>query len=139
MSWKEYEYTARFNGPGKAEYSYRPMVKISVAASTGSENFMALIDSGSEITMMSSEIADILEISPAGCKTGVASGLGGNSPGFFSKVNIQIPEFPSQVITTNVLFIKDLSFDILLGQDDFFRTFLVRFEKHKNKFYLEIA
>ena len=68
-------------------------------------------------------------------------GLGGSKPAFRAKVNIIVPEFPSAVLATTVLFVRDvssdLSFDILLGQDDFFRRFLIRFEKHKNKFYLK--
>lgn len=52
-------------------------------------------------------------------------------------------EYAPRVDTTSVVFVdsvsRDLSFDILLGQDDFFRRFFVRFERSRNKFYLKVA
>ena len=58
-------------------------------------------------------------------------------------MRIIVPEFPLVTMACDVLFTDDVSdgvpYDILLGQEDFFRRFLVRFEKHHNKFYLDRA
>lgn len=141
MAWKEYDYTSRFHRKSKSRF-YRPLLDINVSAQKGPETFSALIDSGTEVTIMSSEIADLIGISSTGKKHGTVSGFG-DKDGFVSEVHIVVPEFSSEVLTSNVVFVdgvsSDFPFDILLGQEDFFRRFLVRFEKHKNKFFLDVA
>ncbi|OGC85274.1 hypothetical protein A3F55_00720 [Candidatus Adlerbacteria bacterium RIFCSPHIGHO2_12_FULL_53_18] len=140
MAWKEYDYTSRFHRISKTTF-YRPLVDIEVSAESGAETVSALIDSGTEVTVMSSEIATLLGISPKGKKSGTVSGFG-DKQGFIAQVGIVVPEFPKEVLTTNVIFVdgisSDFPFDILLGQEDFFRRFLIRFEKHRNKFFLSL-
>lgn len=135
-----YDYTSRYHIISKSIF-YRPLIDVDVSAQTGPETFSALIDSGTEVTVMSSEIATLLDISPTGKKLGTISGFG-DKPGFIAKVRIVVPEFPLEVLTTDVVFVdgisSDFPFDILLGQEDFFRRFLIRFEKHKNKFFLAL-
>lgn len=142
MVWKEYEYAPRIDKHG--QHIYRPMLRVEVSAGTEApQSFTALVDSGTEVTIMSAEIADYFGISPIGPQWGRIDGLGGTKAAFQGAVNICVPEFPSEVITTSVVFVdsvsRDLSFDILLGQDDFFRRFFVRFERSRNKFYLKVA
>jgi len=138
-----YDYTSRRH---KRSLIYRPLLDIEVSSNTDTESFVALVDSGTEVTLMSSEIATLLGISPAGKRQGKVWGFGksGNEKdGFLAKVTIVVPEFPKEVLTTTVLFVdgisSDFPFDILLGQEDFFRRFIVRFEKNKNKFFLKPA
>ena len=137
---EEYDYTSRFHRISKTTF-YRPLIDIDVSAETGPETFSALIDSGTEVTIMSSEIAQLIGISPVGKKSGIVSGFG-DKKGFVAEVNILVPEFHSEVLTTNVVFVEgvssDFPFDILLGQEDFFRRFITRFEKHRNKFFLSL-
>ena len=141
MAWKEYPYVALYHKRAK-QFFYRPLIDIRVSANTGPEVFSALIDSGSEITVMSAEIAQLVGIIPLNKSRVMVSGFG-DKEGFIGEVKIVVPEFSRTVITTNVVFVdgvsSDFPFDILLGQDDFFRRFLIRFEKHRNKFFLDIA
>lgn len=138
---KEYEYTSRFHRVSKETF-YRPLIDVDVSAGRGPETFSALIDSGTEVTIMSSEVAQLIGINPTGKKSGMVSGFG-DRRGFVAQVKIVVPEFPLEVLTTEVVFVdgvsSDFPFDILLGQEDFFRRFVIRFEKHKNKFYLKVA
>jgi hypothetical protein len=87
---------------------------------------------------MDSEIAEILGIDKSRCKSGIVSAFGGEKKAFIEKVRISVPDFPT-IITSGVLFAEDPDFDIILGQQDFFHRFKIRFEKAKNKFYLDIA
>ena len=146
MAWEEYDYTPRWHRVSKRDI-YRPIVDIDVSFGKKTETIMALIDSGTEVTIMNTEIAQLLEISPNGKGEARIFAFGdikqSEKVGFLQKVNIVVPEFPDEVLTTTVAFIdsfgKGAPYDVLLGQDDFFRRFLVRFEKHKNKFYLDVA
>lgn len=88
--------------------------------------------------MMDSEVATILGIKSEGRPKGMALAVGGGKEGFIAEVTITVPEF-EESITTGVMFVEKLTFDVILGQDDFFRRFLVKFEKNKNNFYLDIA
>lgn len=141
MAWKAYNYTSRYHLKSK-RMLYRPLLDIGVSSATGPEIFSALIDSGTEVTIMSSEIAELIGIVSTDKKRGTVSGFG-EKEGFVAQVRIVVPEFPKTVLTTDVVFVdgvsSDFPFDILLGQDDFFRRFLIKFEKSKNKFYLGIA
>ena len=137
MNWRTYPYTAQWRRPHSMEYSHRPLLNILISGKE-SGNFMALVDSGTDVTMMDSEIAVVLGIDSKGCQTGIASGVGGQKKGFLSKVKIQVPEF-KKVITTTVLFVNDLSFPAILGQDDFFRNFHVCFDRSAKEFRLKLS
>jgi hypothetical protein len=140
MTWQPYDYTSRTHRRGKP--LYRPLLDVEVSGAAQTETFTALVDSGSETTVISEEIALILGITPAGKRTVKIAGFG-ERPGFIAQVNIVVPEFRENVLTTDVVFVHgvshDFPFDILLGQDDFFRRFHIRFEKNMNKFYLKAA
>lgn len=141
MARKEYSYTSRYHRNSR-QFFYRPLIDVEVSADSGPEMFSALIDSGTELTIMSAEIAQLVGISAANKTRAVASGFG-DKEGFVAQVNIIVPEFPSVRVTTNVLFVDgvsgDFPFDILLGQEDFFRQFLITFEKRKNRFFLGVS
>jgi hypothetical protein len=138
--WQAYPYTSRSHRRGRP--IYRPLIDVDVSSGRNTERVTALLDSGSEVTVMSEEIGLILGISPVGKKIGKISGFG-EKEGFAAPVRIVVPEFPDEVISTTVVFVlgvsSDFPFDILLGQDDFFRRFHIQFEKNKNKFYLRKA
>lgn len=100
---------------------------------------MALVDSGTDVTMMDLEIATILGMDLTNAKKGTAAGVGGTQhAGFLGKLNLQVEGFDEVLIFTAV-FVENLGFDIILGQDDFFRRFHVRFERQAEAFYLQLA
>jgi hypothetical protein len=138
MTWRKYPYIPQVNRRGSVDFTYRPLVEIVISEKKVSERFMALVDSGTDVTMMDAEIARVLGIDISKCKTAIASGVGGTKPGFLAKVHVQVPGY-RRVITTTVLFVENLSFNVILGQDDFFRNFVVRFDRNKYLFYLKLA
>jgi hypothetical protein len=115
---------------------------IDVWGVTGPERFTALIDSGTELTVMSTEVAQLLDITSRGKQQVQVSTFGSTVPGYVAEVRIVVPGFPKEVLTTNVIFSDSVSngtpYDILLGQEDFFSRFLIKFEKRKNKFYIKL-
>ncbi|MGB4076158.1 MAG: retropepsin-like aspartic protease [Minisyncoccia bacterium] len=139
MKERGYGYTgyARF---GVADYTYRPLVDVEIASEKKSRKFKALVDSGTEITVMDQQIATLLGIEREGRSLVELSGIEAWKPGFIAPVSLKVDGF-NDTFSFNVLFIEDLrrNFEIILGQDDFFRNFVVRFEKYKNKFYLQRA
>ncbi len=138
MELQSYGYTAHTSRRGIG-YTYRPLIEVEVGNKEDSATFKALIDSGTDITVMDTFIAEMLQISPKGRDKGELSGLEAWKKGFIAPVSLKIESFPDVTLNFDVLFIEDLSknFDIILGQHDFFSRFNVTFKKSQNKFYLE--
>ena len=67
MAWTAYNYSSRSHRAGGTRKTfYRPLLDVDVYGTTGPERFTALIDSGTEVTVMSTAIALLLDISPVG-------------------------------------------------------------------------
>jgi len=115
---------------------HRPLINIEVRALEGNEKapILAMIDSGTDGTVFHADIAQTLGIDEARCKRGVLGGIG-SLEGFYTEVKIVVPDF-NVSFRAPVFFGKKLPMDGLLGQAAFFPHFKIRFEKHKNKFYL---
>lgn len=141
MAWEPYDYTSRRHRASRKIF-YRPLLDVDVSGESGIERVTALVDSGTELTIMSTQVAQLVGISPVGKPTIKVLSFGDSKPGFVAQVRIVVPEFPKEVLTTNVIFSDSVSdgvpYDILLGQEDFFARFLIRFEKHRNKFFLDL-
>lgn len=139
MEPKSYGYTAQVNTVGNVDYTYRPLLDVEVGSDTKSRSFKALVDSGTDITVMDQSIAELLEISPKGRRRGQLSGVGSAKDGFIAPVSLKIDKFPDDTFNFRVLFVENLSknFEIILGQHDFFLNFTVTFKKAESLFYLE--
>ena len=137
METQRYLYTAQVR-PRKVDYTYRPLIDVEVGGEENSRCFKALVDSGTDVTMMDQSIASLLGIEN-GTKAQV-SALGAETEGFFANVSLKIDKFET-AFSFRVLFVENLShnFDIILGQEDFFQNFEVIFKKKQNKFYLKIS
>jgi hypothetical protein len=116
------------------------LITVTVSSSSKTRSFKALIDSGSDITVMDKRIADLLDIDLIESEKGTLLGVDAGREGYLHEVSLQTDGF-GEVCTFRVLFIEDLhkDFDVILGQQDFFRRFIVRFERHQNTFYLALA
>ena len=117
------------------EFTLRPLVPIELSGNDVTKSFVALVDSGTDITMMDSEIAEVLGVDLTKARKVTTSGVGGQKPGFLGKVNIQVNGF-NEIMTFTVVFVEKLSFDVIFGQDDFFRRFHIKFERDNEVFYL---
>lgn len=135
--WQRYQYTAQVHR-GTAGFVYRPLVDVEVGGETETRRFKALIDSGSQVTIIDRAIATLLRIDSTGCERATLSAFGVDTVGFLAPVSIKVAGF-DQVFRFNVVFAENLNhnFDIILGQEDFFKNFDVTFKKSEEVFYLK--
>lgn len=120
----------------------RPM--IGVTLSNGSYIFktMALLDSGADVSAISSDIAELIGLDTAGPRT-VTRGVAGKVESIEKKVNISFGrdhEMYKFTIPVKILFIDESdspSFVPLLGRDGFFSEFKITFDEANSKFSLK--
>lgn len=136
MESQSYGYTAQSSAKEIA-YIYRPLINVLIGEEEDERSFMALVDSGTEVTAMDMSIAKVLGITSEGKQKGTLSALGTDTEGFISSVPLKFEKF-DETFHFGVLFVEGLSknFDIILGQQDFFFNFDVTFKKAENGFYL---
>ena len=137
MEPQRYGYTAQTRH-GQVGFVYRPFIDVEIGSETETRRFKALVDSGTEITVIDQAIAEVLDIDSKNCEHGELSALGVTSKGFLAPVSLKVDKF-DRVFNFTVLFIENLSenFDIILGQQDFFLNFDITFKKSENVFYLQ--
>lgn len=123
-------------GLGDSLIAYRPSLEIEICRDKIGIAQMAMVDSGSDATLMDVEIAEYLGINLADCPRVKLSGVTGAGDGFVADVEIHIEKI-AESIPLQVVFVKELRTGILLGQKGFFEYFTVTFEKNKNRFGLE--
>lgn len=133
MKWYPYLGTL---GQGDMRIMYRPSLQIEITRGKVSMSQTAMVDSGSDVTLMDEDIAHVLDIDLQTCPRVQLSGVAGDSVGHVATVSVTIERMAGSM-PMEVVFIKDLRTGILLGQKDFFSYFTVVFEKQKNRFGLE--
>ena len=140
MEPQSYGYTAQIRR-GSIDYAYRPLLDVEVGGVAESRTFKALVDSGTDVTVMDIAIAELLGIILEDCTPAQLSGVGESKSGFIAPISLKIDKFPNKTFNFDVIFVENLSsnFEIILGQQDFFRNFDVTFQKSKNIFYLTLA
>ncbi len=133
MKWTEYNYLASLGPNGMV---YRPMIEIEICNGKSCFKCLAMVDSGCDRTLVNAEIADMLAINRTGLNKAKVTGIAGDGVESFTyKVKIKA-EKTKHFFEANVVFVPGLHMSMLLGQDNFFEKFKVRFEKNKKKFYL---
>ncbi len=135
MDWKEYPYIGHLSNQ-LSGLSYMPLVELELHGLTGTHRASALIDSGSEASMMDMEIAEALGIKIPEHLPITVSGVSGSKRGFSSPVSFKVEGF-DDVFTFTVIFVSEPSFDIVLGQQDFFRNFDIEFLRNEGIFRLK--
>jgi|SRR3989344_1226922 len=134
LKWQEYDYTIQV-GPGNS-WVYRPIIEIRVSQKGTPRQVpvLAMIDSGTDGTVLDANIAERLGIDPAHCRKVKLGGIG-SVEGFLSTVHLSLPDLKIGM-DIPIVFAHNLPMEGLLGQRHFFQRFKVRFEKDINKFYL---
>lgn len=132
-AWKEYNYIRWDSLKNRTEY--HPLVNIAVRNDGHEIALVALIDSGSEICTLNTEMAEPLGIDLGRTRKIMAGGIGGpGTAAYLSELDICLPDF-GYTFHTPVVF-TDTSAQMLLGQSDFFLHFNVLFEMAKGVFRL---
>lgn len=134
VKWKEYEYTTQMGPQGVL--SQRPLISTEISWRGNEEKItvLSMIDSGTDSTVLHSDIARTLKIDLSRCQRVKLGGIG-SAEGHRCNVFINVPGLDT-VMDVPVIFLDNLPTDGLLGQAHFFQRFKVRFEKAKGKFYL---
>jgi hypothetical protein len=100
---------------------------------------LGLIDSGADTTMMNTEYAKLLGIDLNKAIKKEFLGIGDSRVStYISSVTMKVKHF-DKLIVTPVAFTDSPSVDILLGQEDFFESFRIKFEKDNDTFDLSIS
>lgn len=137
MEWKEYKYYGQF-GP-QNEVVHRPIIGLSISNNDIDwlDQCTALIDSGCDMTSIDADFAESLRIDTAKCVKFKVGGIVGEPvEAFRSKVYIKIDGY-DEPMEIEARFVPGMKFAALLGHNDFFEMFKVRFEKKYRKFYLQ--
>lgn len=133
MKWLEYKYLAQFGPNGMV---YRPMIEVEIKNKGSSYKCLAMVDSGCDRTIVNDEVADMLGIDRSKVSKVKISGITGEGvESFIYKIKIK-PDKTDKFFDANVVFVPGLHMAMLLGQDNFFQKFKVRFENKKKKFYI---
>lgn len=116
--------------------TYRPFIEVNVSGDSSINGMavMTLLDSGTDSTLFSVDIAKALGIDLNKCKKVKVGGIG-ERDGYISEIRIGVPDFKLSM-KARVIFIEEAPFDGLLGQRDFFDKFRITFDKHRNTFEL---
>ena len=133
--WEEYEYTGQFSAKS-GDVIYHPMITVGISANSHSAVCFAMIDSGTDDTLVDAGFAKMLGIDESKCeKTKVGGIVGQTADAFKAKVKLKIEKFEEE-FETEIIFVPGMFVAGLLGQKDIFENFKIRFEKKRRKFYL---
>ncbi|MCX6716333.1 MAG: retropepsin-like aspartic protease [Candidatus Taylorbacteria bacterium] len=135
----KFQYTSTISTNTKGKLTKRPIVELELIGEKENINTLGLIDSGADTTMMNVEYAKVLGIDLSSANKKEFIGIGHSKvTTFISSVTMKVKYF-DKTITTPVAFTDSPSVDILLGQEDFFEYFRIKFEKDHNTFNLSLS
>lgn len=130
----KYRYTSFFPPESTVKWIKRPIVQIEVLGPAGRRAFDALIDSGADVSLFNAQVAELLGLDLSKAKVRNFLGIsGGIEARTLENVEIQIEGIDTPV-TIPVSFVQSDSVGLLLGQEGFFDTFRIKFEKDHNTF-----
>ncbi|MBS3077544.1 retroviral-like aspartic protease [Candidatus Pacearchaeota archaeon] len=127
----------RIRRPDNSEIK-TPSILVTFGGAGAKYDFMVLVDSGADVSVIPKSIAELLGLNLAG-EEEEASGIGGVVPAVESSVQIEIHkghEHYSFVLPVKVI-LDDSDFPILLGREGFFDKFVVTFNQSEEKLILK--
>ena len=131
----QYKYTDYLPG-ATGKLIRRPMIEITIFGPKGTHKELALLDSGSDQTLLSMEVANFLEIDLSNARIGSTRGIVGG--GTETKtVTLEIQAEYLNKIKIPVGFMETKNFNALLGQDGFFDLHKIKFERDHKVFEIQ--
>lgn len=99
---------------------------------------IALIDSGADISAMSSEMAESLDLNIKG-EQDISFGIGGKVKSVNSTISFLITQVHEryQLTIPIKIILDDFSFPLLLGRKGFFTEFIITFDENKERVSLK--
>jgi len=135
----KFQYTSTIATNTKGKRTKRPIVELELLGKSENLNVLGLIDSGADTTLMNIEYAKVLGINLEQAAKKEFLGIGSvRVTTFLSSVTMKVKHFDTP-ITTPVAFTDSASVDVLLGQEDFFECFRIKFEKDHDTFDLSLS
>lgn len=135
MSWIKYKYDCRFIG--NKSICDIPNIEVELSYNSKSIKVIGLIDSGCQVTNANPALAKYFCIDLTKCPKIKIGGVGGSgSRGFISNLDMQLRDF-GRKFNSPIIFTENLPIPLLLGQDNFFEKFDIKFEKRNNTFELQ--
>lgn len=137
MPWVKYKYDCHFGFDGTCVCDL-PNIEVALSKDSKSDvfTFLGLIDSGCQLTNVNSDIAKLLGINLSDCKTINVMGVTGSCLGYLSTLTMELKDLGGK-FEAPVIFLDNLPNPILLGQNNFFDKFDIKFEKRNNTFELK--
>jgi hypothetical protein len=135
----KFQYTTSASTNTKGKLTKRPIVELELVGNGETLQALGLIDSGADTTMMNLQYAQVLGINLENAQKKEFLGIGDSRvTTFLSSVTMKVKHFDVP-ITTAVAFTDSPSVDVLLGQEDFFECFRIKFEKDHDTFDLTMS
>ena len=111
----------------------RPVVEIVISHNGKTRDYLAVIDSGADVTTMSTEVAEVFGIDWKGCTKQRLLGISGAvQDSYIGHFEIKVKKI-NEALTLPVMF-TEANIPILLGQEGFFDYYRIKFEKDHDIF-----
>lgn len=129
----KYPYLTVSPPPTRGSFLKRPAVEVEVFGLNGSIKILAVVDSGADRSLFNSEIAKAVGINLGNAEEGIVTGITGQHKiSGVLEVKIRVEHLDS--ITIPVNFIDSPYVGALLGQEGFFDSCRIKFEKDHDTF-----
>lgn len=117
-----------------------PSIPVNISGSGSKYQFIALIDSGADVSVIPKEVAELLGLDLNKSKE-EARGIGGKVPAIQTNINIEIGK-PHEIYNFNIpvkVIMSDMDEEIpiLLGRVGFFDKFIITFNQKEEKIILK--
>src|SRR3989344_3838390 len=130
----KYKYTAFLPEFGQQKWTRRPMIEIEIFGRADNRKFNALIGSGADCSLFNIEVAKLLGFDLSQAKTRDFTGIVGATRCYIlDKVEIKVEDF-DRPVSIPVGFIERGNVGLLLGQDGFFDSYKIKFERDHDTF-----
>lgn len=134
MTWIEYRYSEFRKDNGVVK---KPVLEIEISYNSKTTRQLAIVDSGADMTLISSDIAKLLRINTDDLEKTDIGGIMGSTPhGRICELGITVARFEDEPCTVTAVFVPELRSNVLLGQEGFFDNFRVQFLKDIDVFKL---
>jgi hypothetical protein len=135
----KFEYTKSFATDSKGRFVSRPLLELELLGPEHSLRVFGLVDSGADMSLLNIRYAEALGITLDGLPTKDFIGISDvRVPTFFAEVPIKIRHF-KDILYLPVAFADSPSVDVLLGQEEFFDAYRIRFEKDHDVFEMQAS
>lgn len=129
----KYDYLSAIPADFTKKFIKRPLVEIEIFGPTRSHKELALVDSGADRSLFNIEVAKLLEIDLKKAHQDIVTGIYGSGKVLVTEIEIKIKHLEGK-IKIPVSFIDSPCVGVLLGQEGFFDTHRIKFEKDHDTF-----